>query len=461
MGKFQIFYQGNYTEREKPYLAQYVAKIEELKARGPVDVKALITGTLPEGTPGVGPKLEVKEDMMLYNALKYDPENKLYTDDDYAKSAGYEGKIAMPCFGAHDDSFLTAFPGASRDIMCVSTLNHSINQLAPVYVGDILYLVKDSISLKDITPLEGCEYRSLVIKCEGTVYNQKGEVVSTVSFGATENLKSWATPEDKDPSVPGWDSPNWWSRPEYYYTDADWNKLFDIWSKETAREAEPLYWEDVNIGDMPTWTLEGPIEQTANPTAPYGMGVGGSRTMKKELMNPEIRKTMTRDEKTGIFYPADESVLKPEVPDFDDPRKNMPPPPMPAGGNAPKPEPKRGIFINFAGRDFAIRHINNWMGAYGWIKNIRWGIMTDITDFGYNIPMNKDAENFLTKLPAMSGKKINAHGLQHDVMLIKSQVYDKYVKDGEHIVELGWWIETIDGYIYEAGAATIKLPTKN
>ena len=33
----------------------------------------------------------------------------------------------------------------------------------------------------------------------------------------------------------------------------------EIWAKEKRQGAAPLYWEDVKIGDQPTWTLEGPI----------------------------------------------------------------------------------------------------------------------------------------------------------------------------------------------------------
>jgi hypothetical protein len=47
-------------------------------------------------------------------------------------------------------------------------------------------------------------------------------------------------------------------------------------------------------------------------------------------------------------------------------------------------------------------------------------------------------------------------------MKIHSQVYDKYEKDGEHFVELGFWITTInDDEIFEEGGATIKLPSRN
>ena len=35
---------------------------------------------------------------------------------------------------------------------------------------------------------------------------------------------------------------------------------------------------------------------------------------------------------------------------------------------------------------------------------------------------------------------------------MKSYVYDKYVRDGDFFVDLAWWIETIEGDIWLAGA---------
>ena len=189
-GKFRIVFPGVWTEREKPYAEEYMAKIKELEDRGPIDVAALISGKIEKGTQGLTNVLQVKEDMMLYNAKKYDPDNKLYTDDAYAKSLGYKGKIAMPAFAAHDDSFLTAFNGKARDFLCVTGLHHEIEQLLPVYAGDTIYLVKDKLELIDLTPKEGSAYRNLVLKCYGSAYNQNGEKVLEVLFSARENLKS-------------------------------------------------------------------------------------------------------------------------------------------------------------------------------------------------------------------------------------------------------------------------------
>ncbi len=463
-GKFRIVFPGVWTEREKPYAEEYMAKIKELEDRGPIDVAALISGKIEKGTQGLTNVLQVKEDMMLYNAKKYDPDNKLYTDDAYAKSLGYKGKIAMPAFAAHDDSFLTAFNGKARDFLCVTGLHHEIEQLLPVYAGDTIYLVKDKLELIDLTPKEGSAYRNLVLKCYGSAYNQNGEKVLEVLFSARENLKSYEDPADMTPGTKAWESPDWWPRETVQYTDAVWQEIFETWANEKPRGDEILYWEDVNVGDMPNVTIDGPIHTSAmpQPGACFGMATCGSRTM-KELADPAERAKMDRDPKTGLYFPKDMTQWNPEVPQWRDKDDKMGPPPGgPPPGEGPKEEPKRTIFINFMGRDFAIHHINNWMGTHGWIQNIRWGIMTDPVEQDYAFPKNTAVCEMIEKIPAMKGKKCNTHGLQYDVMKIHSQVYDKYEKNGEHFVELGFWITTMnDDEIYEEGGATIKLPSRN
>jgi hypothetical protein len=112
-----------------------------------------------------------------------------------------------------------------------------------------------------------------------------------------------------------WEAPDWTSRPAHYYTDEDWEYIKDLWSKENRRGSEFLYWEDVKIGDEPTWTVDGPILESLMPTTPYGMGCGGSRTMKKEIMDPEIFKTMIRDEKDGIYRLPNKEDYIPAIPD--------------------------------------------------------------------------------------------------------------------------------------------------
>jgi hypothetical protein len=465
---FIILYPGVYTEKEKALAEKYLADNKALEERGDIDVQALIRDTLPKDTPDLGASYVASEAMIRYNNEKYDAENPVLNDAEYARKLGYKDIIAMPCFGANDDIFMIPYPPEARDTLLVSQLNHSITSYVPVYPGDTLYLVANSRHVTDYTPTEGSIYRSIVLRSTGSVYNQRGEKVNDVVWRVTESLKIFK--EGKRPAKMGfrdmWEAPDWMSRPAHYYTDEDWEYIKDLWSKEKRRGSEPLYWEDVRIGDEPTWTVDGPVLESLAPTKPWGMGTGGSRTMKKEIMDPKMFKTMIRGEKDGIYRLPNREGYVPAIPD--DPA-TVPMPPMREEGGADidtaeihKQTESRAVLINFLGRDLAVRHINNWMGDHGWIRNIRWGIMPAEAHaaLGKNVPVNPDAEYFLGKIPQMKGRHALAHGLTGDLALVKSYVYDKYFLDDESLVELGWWIETIEGDIWLEGGATVRLPSK-
>jgi hypothetical protein len=471
---FFKLYPGVYTEREKSLVEKYIADNKALEERGEIDVQALINGTLPKETPGIGPVIKVTEDMVRYNNQKYDPENPVLHDAAYAKKLGYKDILAYPTFGGHDDTFMVPYPPPARDKLLVSDLNHNFTNYRPVYPGDTLYLVMNSRQVTDLTPTEGSIYRGITIQSKGSIYNQKGEKVTDVIFRVTESIRVYK--EGKGPKNPGffdmWDAPDWMSRSAHYYTDKDWDLIRKIWSEEKRQGAAPLYWEDVKVGDEPAWTLDGPIEASVAPVPPWGMGLGGSRTMKKEIMDPDMFKTMVRGKEDGIYRLPNKEDYIPPAP-VANPMGKGPggPPPMDKGpeGDAAidttdihKKRDDRAPLINYMGRDFAIRHINNWMGDHGWLHNIRWSIMDPRCHalYGKDVPVNPQAERFLSKVPKMKDKYVNAHGLTNDVAIVKSYVYDKYVRDGNFMVELAWWIESIDGDIWEEGGATIKLPSK-
>jgi acyl dehydratase len=466
--KFIKLYPGVFTEKEKALAKKYLADNKTIADRGPVDVQALIHGTLPKETPGIAAVLPVTEAMVRYNNNKYDPENPVLNDAEYAKKLGYENIFAFLTFAASDDLIMTPFPGAARDKLTVSQLNHNITAYKPIYPGDTLYTVINARDLYDITPPEGSTYRDLVIVNQASVYNQKGEKVQDVTFRVMESIKVYKdgmAPANPDFMRDIWTAPNWMTRPAHKYTDKDWETIKGIWSKEKRQGATPLYWEDVKIGDQPAWTLDGPIMESVMPTKPYGQGAGGSRTMKKEIMDPAIFKTMIRDDATGIYVLPNKADYVPAVPD-QKPEEARPAMPKTGDGDTKdihKQTESRAVLINYFGRDLAIRNIDNWMGDHGTITNIRWGIMEAETHaaFGVTVPKSPYSEDFLAHVPFMKGKHVNAHGLTSDVAIIKSYVYNKYVKSGEFYVDLTWWVESIDGYIWEAGGATVKLPSKN
>lgn len=490
MSDFILRYPNQFDEREAPLFAQFQAECDAIRNRGPIDVQALINGTIDENTPGLGSVIPVTEDMIAYYAEKYNPENPLYNDADYAKKAGFEGIPAILSYGAHDDTYLAPVPREARDVMLIAGLNHEITSCRPIYAGDTLFMVVDDRHFTDLTPPEGSYYRTIAIYCGGTVYNQKGEIVSKVAFRVRENLKTYI-PEKRpqpDPNDPmggfGWEGPPWTDREDHYYTDEDWAKIKEIWANEKIRGAEVLYWEDVNIGDEPTVTLDGPIDDSLEPVHSWGPGLGGSRSLKKEIMDPEVFKTMKRNPHDGIYrldkrsdsfpdFPAwafgisrecghdfskfpeyiashpgvsDKFKMHTSFQDNDDPMCES---------------PERMIMINFYGRDFAIRHFTNWMGDKGVIRNIKWGIMPDLCmkEYGYDLPANPEATDFLAPYPEMHGKCLH-HPMERDAYITRSRVFNKRVENGEHLVDFVWWQESITGDVFEEGQCTIALPSR-
>ena len=54
----------------------------------------------------------------------------------------------------------------------------------------------------------------------------------------------------------------------------------------------------------------------------------------------------------------------------------------------------------------------------------------------------------------------NCHLLENDLCIAKAQVIRKYEREGAYLVDLVWWVETIDGDIVEEGMFTVALPKR-
>ncbi len=469
--RFQTLHPGLPTVREQALVQKYLADNAALKARGPIDAQRLVRGELPKDTPGLGPVIRVTEDWVRYNNAKVDPENPLGLDRAAAQKAGYADILALPTFGAHDDTFMVPYPPAARDTLLVSDLNHSVTSLRPIHPGDTLYLVADERELIDLTPAQGSIYRSVAINTKGSIYNQRAEKVSEVIFRVTESIKLYKNPADA-PKNPGffdmWEAPDWLSRPARVYSDADWQRITAIWRAERRQGATPLTWDEVQVGSAPQPTLDGPILASVSPVPPWGMGSGGSRTLKREILDDASRASLIRGAKDGIWRSRERSGYVPAKP------------PQPAGyAGGPPPDSgaivttdihqdgeQRSPLVNYMGRDLALRHLNNWMGDAGWLHNIRWSIMDPRghAAMGKPVPANPRAVHYLDQLapwlPEMKGRYVSAHGLTQDVALVQSRVVAKAIVDGQPLVDLVWWIETLDGQIWEEGGATLRLPRK-
>ena len=465
---FITVYPGEYTPEVAEALEKYIAECKAIKARGTVDVQALINGTLPEGTPGIEKVYAAPEAIIKYQNKRIDPENRVINDPEYAKSLGFKDIYALPTFTPHSNVD-KPFPPMARDTILASQLNGNITSYLPIYPGDSLYLVVNDRTIRDITPEEGDTHRFFEISGWASVYNQNGEKINDMNWNICEGVRIFK--DDKRPMKredmgfgDAWEGPDWVARPQHHYTDADWDFIIDGWKKEVVRGAEYLYWEDVKVGDKPQASIDGPIIDGPIPDESSGHGKGGTITLKQRMLTENFKEEWVLDPETGIYLPENKEDYTPAFPKMEEEGKSDE-----RGENFSEVEihmhqnKDRAVLLNYVGRDIAVRHINNWMGDHGWLKTISWEIMTPELMAMYNKPVPKTSyiKNYMQKVPEMCNKILDAHPLTEDLAIVKSVVTDKYIENGEHLVELTWWIETIDHYIYCDGLAVVKLPSKN
>lgn len=466
---FEILKPGIYIGFEKDKVAAYKALNKAINERPPLDLDKLVKGKLPPDTPGLGPIVDVTPDWLRYQNDKYDPLNPIRHDRAVAQKAGYRDVPAYPTYAAHDDSVMTPWPPEARDKLLVSDLNHSVTNYLPVYAGDRLFIVINHRDVTDLTPLTGGTRRIVAIESQASIYNQKKQKVSDMTFRVTEHLSIYKD-RSKAPVNPTfaqlWEAPDWTARPEHVYTDKDWDFIKSVWAHEHIQGAAPLYWEDVKVGDKPAWTLDGPIEESPTPTWGMGMGSGGSRSIRPEIMASDTFANLVRNPVDGIWRLKNPNLERPKFPPLPVIKGAPPPAPRPGEVNTAeihKEKVKRAALVNFTGRDYAVRHLTNWMGDDGWLKTISWAIMDPRAHWQTGMPVmpNPAAKHFVGHLPGMAGAHVSVHGLTKDVALVKSEVTGKRITNGAHEVELVWWIENLDGQIWEEGSAVVTLPSRS
>lgn len=429
---FLYMYPGKYDDVEKRAFEELNRRFEQIRNTD-LDIDDLVADKLPEDHPRLGASWVVTRDIMLYNAAKYDPDNPLYTDEQYAVNAGYRGLLAYPTISCHDDTYTIGYPSAARDVFLVTGLDSTNTFHAPICEGDRLFLVHDDHYFYDNTAPEGNTFRTINLTHKGSVYNQRGELVNTLTWCFGESGKRLLD-RGEAAAIQGPPMIEVRRKPDHVYTDEDYEFIMSVWEQEFRRGSQPLYWEDVSIGDMPAPTMDGPIVEGALPhrTLPCGCGNGGYPALRRELLDPELRKTLLRDEKSGVYY---------------------------------KEGQNKGRFgftgINLVTRDYAVHHINNWMGEKGKLTSISWSARHWDESYGPVLPRHPEASTYLQKVPVIPQNQACGFPSAHDIYYIRSYVTDKYLKNNRYLVDLVWWNTSIFGDINIEGCATVELPSRN
>jgi len=469
--QWEFYYPGKYTAEDAKILQAFQAELDAVNNKGKINISDLVSGKL-DGQPGIGSHgagggtKMTRENMDTY-ARRYGALNPMFTDQNYAKKTVW-GAMALP-FAAAEPTFMPAMPKAEGigDYMVVSAHNDTMNYYKPVYEGDTLYTVLDEQHFDDITPAAGSHYRTFTMRGWARVFNQKGELVAEGANILKESFRRHKDPAKRNKNkAHAWESPDWWSRTPYAYSDADWDEIIEIWKNEKIRGSDVLYWDDVNIGDMPPARAVGPIRTEEKIEMIFDIP-DWSTNAKLDMLDPDVFKTMVKNEQ-GIY-------LRPEYLEKKPASRTMPVDPDATPEIANRDD--RGLIQNAVAAKWAAGMIMNWMGDAGWLQRIGWDIMevppgpdptidyTDAKTLIPGLPMELrpalfDKYPYMDKVPFLRGCRAAWHAMEGDVVICRAYVTDKYEKGGEYFVDLTFWCQTFDKYLVEEGFATVKLPKK-
>ncbi len=431
------FYRGVYTPEEQAALDAWSGMTYQSK--------------MPPMPPKAQPKdFDVVSGYeMYYYAKGWDPYNPLYFDYNYAKNTRWGDVPVLP--GMREPMGMSMLPSElgfecppSGDKTYVGDgYDFELYYYRPSFSGDSFHSEIVSQSYQDLTE-DGSTTRFFVTCITCHMYNQRDELVckavmhwpcflSKFSDGhqmGREEMMLWRMEQARQNGQAAR-----YVRPAHVYTDEDWDKMKDIWSKEVVRGKDTLYWEDVSIGDEPPMTCESPVtdyDARRYTGTHHTVGAIAGDTVRDFVMGKRVERRFRKRE-DGVIY---------------------------------LPESERTHFLNFVGRDFCRRLVTNWMGDDGQIRKMGWRMVNDYpeADRFNHFPQGHFRESWLLKVPYLKeqGRFMSTHGQGPDCALVHGYVTDKWVEEatGDHLVMLTVWCEDMDGNIFQECEFSVVLPTR-
>ncbi len=471
--EWEYYYPGKYDEHDRKVLDTFQARLASVNSYGKIDIADVISGKLTNANAPVvswNPyenNFRVSRESMVNHADWYANDNPLFFDYNYGKTTEFGDAIAFPLILTLE--CMPAMPKKEGigDYMVVSGHNDTYSYLKPLHAGDTLFTIYEEQHCVDITPAAGSHYRTFAMSGRAMTYNQKGELVAEGANILKESFRRHKDPARRNPDgAHAWESPDWWhQRPAHQYSDKDWETIIAMWRAEKRRGAEPLYWDDVKIGDQPIPTAVGPIITDEDTDMIFAIPQFCA-DIRKNVLNPVTRARMVRN-KQGIYVMPQNLDKKPAAKPFSGAGKDTRVVSTPEIAN----RDGRATLQNAVSGKCAAGMLTNWMGDQGWLQRIGWDIMAKppgypepvIPSIGKEMmPSLFDAYPYMAKVPSMREKRPVWHPLEGDLIVSRAYVTDKYEKEGKYYVDLTWWCQTIDNTdLVEEGFATVKLPKKS
>lgn len=419
--KLEVFYPGVYSPEEQAALDSFLAGT----------YKSDMPGPMAEAGSSMDPVDDYNSKLYAKAIDKYNP---LWFDKEYAQSFGWAdtpvraGFVSANAGMAQLPKELGDNANFVHDQVVGDAYDHEVEYFVPIYPGDTFEIRNRKNDFIDATDPNGSPIRALICITSAEAYNQRGELAMRV----VNRFPSFrCRSKDPDFKPPFQHAFNRYVHPRPTYSDEDWEYMKKYMLGEELRK-EPLYWEDVNIGDEPTPICEGPIMQcdmirmtgwqivTSNLRDQFESGKGH----------------FGKDRNTGYYNNMSASHVYKEYSNF----------------------------FNFTSRDLGVRLITNWCGPTGLVAKCAWRMINDVPpeEEQNHLPESYARPSWLFKVPYLkeAGKFMNRHGFTGDLGLMKGYVTDKYIQDGKHYVEIVAWAEDINGDIWSENLFTVILPSR-
>lgn len=266
----------------------------------------------------------------------------------------------------------------------------------PIFIGDEFTYTN---TIVDIVEKKSKMAGRSVIQYGDTIYkNQRDEVVA--------KARGWSVWAERGASG---EKGKYRKISRAAYTFKEIQKIHDDYDNEEIRGGNPRFWEDVLVGDELVPVVKGPL--SLRDIIAFNMGAGSIFIRAHRLFLDYQR----RHPAVGMMDSSTGQVDIPELVHMEDTR----------AGEIGIP----GAYDYGPQRVCWLGHLlTNWMGDAGFLKRLYAEI-----------------------------RRFNILG---DTTWLKGKVTEKYIKDGEFIVEVECWAENQRGEITMPGKATVSLPSR-
>lgn len=340
------------------------------------------------------------KELILHMAYAADYWNPLWRDESYARNTRWGGIIAPPFFQnciSHGGPVYPLKMPPEAGVAIPIFGGEYWEFYKPIYVNDSFKVWVGSPSIEDVTKGDKMALRRFRVASNISYINQRDEV--TCIFH--RHIFAMIVPTGTEMSTKETKLTK-----EYVYTKEEIAAIDRAADAEEIRGADPRYWEQVNVGDELKPVVQGPLTIWDSVIEAQGFGVAVLPMREVRRQTPE---RVIIDPVTNVQHKSIEIHFSDRI--------------------AQISHLSSSTLLGVTVEHLLGRLITNWMGDDGFLRRFDW-LSTSEAPLG-------------------------------DTVFGKGRVMRKYVgENGDHLVDLDVWLETIRGNICDVATATVSLVSK-